>query len=263
MTASNILTHWGPFLVRGDGDRVTEVTGHPSDPDPSALGQSLRQTHECRVKNPSIRSSWLESGPGARPEHRGIDPFVEVSWDEALDLVTHELVRVRNNFGHSAIFGGSYGWGSAGRFHMPGSQTTRFFRHFGGCTDSWGTYSSSAAEGIIPYIFGMSYLEAMAQGTSWSVIADHTELFVSFGGLRLSNTQVSYGGQGPHRTRGWMKHCFDNGVEFVNVSPIRDDIDASFCPHWVHPIPGTDVALMAALIHTLAVERLHLSLIHI
>lgn len=257
MTASNILTHWGPFLVRGDGDRVTEVTGHPSDPDPSALGQSLRQTHECRVKNPSIRSSWLESGPGARPEHRGIDPFVEVSWDEALDLVTHELVRVRNNFGHSAIFGGSYGWGSAGRFHMPGSQTTRFFRHFGGCTDSWGTYSSSAAEGIIPYIFGMSYLEAMAQGTSWSVIADHTELFVSFGGLRLSNTQVSYGGQGPHRTRGWMKHCFDNGVEFVNVSPIRDDIDASFCPHWVHPIPGTDVALMAALIHTLAVERLH------
>ncbi|MBT6273215.1 MAG: molybdopterin-dependent oxidoreductase, partial [Chromatiales bacterium] len=34
-------------------------------------------------------------------------------------------------------------------------------------------------------------------------------------------------------------------------------IGAEFSPRWMHPIPGTDVALMAALIHTLVIEDRH------
>ena len=254
MKSSATLTHWGPFLVEGDGERVLSVKSHPADPDPSPIGQSLHQSRECRVARPSVRRSWLEGGPGTHNERRGEEAFVEVSWEEALDLVAGELARVRDDHGREAIFGGSYGWGSAGRFHMPSGQTFRFFRQFGGCTDVWGTYSSSAAHGIIPHIFGLQFQRAMGQMTAWGVIAEHTELFVSFGGLRLSNAQVSYTGQGPHLTGDWMSRCRARGAEFLNISPLRDDIADGFAPRWLHPIPGTDVALMAALIHSLVAE---------
>ncbi len=256
MKSSALVTHWGPFVVEADGDRVVSVRGHASDPDPSPIGQSLQQATDCRVERPSIRRSWLEDGPGARTELRGREPFVEVSWNEALDLVAGELARVRDVYGHTSIYGGSYGWSSAGRFHMSSGQITRFFRMFGGCTDAWGTYSSSAASGIIPYVLGISYLQGVAQQSSWSTIAEHTDLFVSFGGLRLTNTHVTYGGQGPHHTREWLMRARDSGVSFLNIGPLRDDFEPDLGARWVHPIPGTDVALMAALIHALVDEGL-------
>nr|MCH9673887.1 molybdopterin-dependent oxidoreductase [Gammaproteobacteria bacterium] len=257
MNKTALLTHWGPHLIESDGAEITAVHDHPQDPDPSPLGQSLRQSTACRVARPAVRRSWLEGGPGSRGELRGEEPFVEVEWDEALDLVANELARVRDDHGHSAIYGGSYGWSSAGRFHMAAAQISRFMRAFGGCTDAWGTYSSSAANGIVPYIFGMPYNKAVGEQTAWSQIAEHAELFVAFGGLRISNTQVTFGGQGPHHTREWLMKCAERRVGFVNVSPLRDDLDPALNSRWLPATPGTDVALMAALIHTLVVSDRH------
>jgi biotin/methionine sulfoxide reductase len=252
-----LVTHWGPFIVDSEDDEIVAVHGHPDDPDPSPIGDSLRHVKQNRVARPAVRRSWLEEGPGARPDLRGIDPYIEVDWQTAFDLVAAELVRVRDEHGHSAIFGGSYGWGSAGRFHAPSTQLFRFLRHFGGYTDVWGTYSASAANAITPYILGHDYYRCISMQTSWTVIADNTDLFVSFGGMRLTNTQVTYGGQGPHHTRGWMEQASANGMKFLNISPLRDDIGAEFGARWIHPTPGTDVALMAALIHTLVIEDRH------
>ena len=81
-----------------------------------------------------VRKSWLENGPGSKNELRGIDPFIEVSWDKANKLVAEEFKRVINNFGNSSIFGGSYGWASAGRFHHAQSQLHRFLNCIGGYT---------------------------------------------------------------------------------------------------------------------------------
>ncbi len=249
------VTHWGPFVVTADEGRVTQVEGHPTDPDPSPIGQGLLAATECRIARPSIRRSWLTDGPGAAPHLRGIDPFVEVEWEEALDLVARELARVKAEHGNPSIYGGSYGWGSAGRFHQPSLQLFRFLRHFGGYTDARGTYSSSAADAIIPYFFGMAYGQAVGQQTSWSQIVDHAELIVSFGSLRLNNAQVTYGGQGPHITRHWLEAAKQRGIQFVNVGPLRDD-EEIVDNRWLPARPGTDVALMAALIHTLVDEGL-------
>ncbi|MGI9598926.1 MAG: molybdopterin-dependent oxidoreductase [Acidimicrobiales bacterium] len=246
---TSIVTHWGAFLVESDGKRVTTVRGHPSDPEPSPIGQSLKAATELRVAKPAVRKSWLDGGPGTATELRGREPFVEVEWDEALDLVAAELTRVKQDHGNQAIFGGSYGWGSAGRFHQPSNQIYRFLRQFGGYTDAKGTYSAAAAEAIVPHVLGLSYFQAVGQQASWSIIAEHTELFVSFGSLRLSNAQVTFGGSGPHHTAEWLEKC--GHVQFVNVGPLADD-DAAFVNSRWQPIrPSTDVALMAALIHTL------------
>jgi biotin/methionine sulfoxide reductase len=245
------VTHWGPYLVTSDGDTITEVVGHPSDPDPSPIGQALKAATELRVERPAVRRSWLEGGPGTATERRGRDPFVEVTWEEAIELVAGELNRVADEHGHQAIYGGSYGWGSSGRFHQPSNQAYRFLRQFGGYTDAKGTYSAAAAEAIVPHILGLGYYQAVGMQTSWSVIAEHTELFVSIGSLRLSNAQVTFGGSGPHHTAEWLKKCGD--VQFVNVGPIADD-EASFVnSRWLSLRPGTDTALLAALTHTLIV----------
>ena len=52
----------------------------------------------------------------------------------AITLVSDELRRVRSQHGDSAVFGGSYGWASAGRFHHAQGQLHRFLALGGGYT---------------------------------------------------------------------------------------------------------------------------------
>src|SRR5690606_32575047 len=115
-------THWGIYEVLNEpgGPRLAPFA---ADPDPSPIGLGMLQaSRELRVARPSVRRSVLEHGIGAAPERRGLEPFVEVSWDEALDLAAGALRDVIARSGNEAIFGGSYGWSSAGRFHHAQSQ---------------------------------------------------------------------------------------------------------------------------------------------
>src|SRR5882757_1993808 len=52
-----------------------------------------------------------------------------------------ELRRVVDTHGNEAIYGGSYGWASAGRFHHAQSQVHRFLKLAGGYTFSRHSYS--------------------------------------------------------------------------------------------------------------------------
>ena len=125
-------SHWGAFsvLLRGDG---IEVVPHPEDRDPSNLLGNIPASvsHRARIARPMVRRGWLEGGPGPDPR-RGRDELVPVSWSRALDLVAAELRRVYAIHGPRAVFGGSYGWASAGRFHDAQSQIHRFLNLAGG-----------------------------------------------------------------------------------------------------------------------------------
>lgn len=251
--------HWGAYQVEVQDRRI--VAAHPfaEDPDPSPIGRSIPDVvhHPCRVAQPMVRKGWLERGPERRGGGRGAEPFVPVSWNEALELVAGELRRVRDAFDNTAIFGGSYGWASAGRFHHAQSQLHRFLNQFGGYVRSVNTYSYAAGEVIVPHVFGYDWASVRDGATSWPVIAKHTKLVVSFGGLPLKNTQVSAGGLGKHAVRGWLERCKENGVEFVNISPVRDDTADFLEAEWLAPHPNTDTALMLGLAHALVHEGLH------
>lgn len=251
--------HWGAYQVEVQADRIVAARPFAADPDPSPIGLSIPDVvqHPCRISQPMVREGWLERGPRHHGGGRGREPFIPVSWEEALDLVAGELRRVRGSFGNSAIFAGSYGWASAGRFHHAQSQLHRFLNGFGGYVRSVNAYSFAAAEVIVPHVLGYDWRSIREGATSWPVIARHTELVVSFGGLPLKNTQVSAGGIGRHATRGWLEHCRKNGVEFVNISPVRDDAADFLEAEWLAPRPNTDTALMLGLAYTLVREGLH------
>ena len=119
-------SHWGVFSGQWVDDRLV-VRPHPQDPDPNPIIENFPEAlnHRVRIAKPMVRRGWLERGPGKDPR-RGRDEFVPMEWPEALDLLAGELSRVRDTHGPGAIFGGSYGWSSAGRFHHAQSQVHRF-----------------------------------------------------------------------------------------------------------------------------------------
>src|SRR5262245_60308803 len=112
------LSHWGAFEVDVDGDAVVGVRPFAGDSDPSPLLSNIPGSlrHRARIAEPMVRAGWLERGPGP-DARRGAEPFVPVSWPEAIELVSRELRRVYATHGARAVYGGSYGWSSAGRFH--------------------------------------------------------------------------------------------------------------------------------------------------
>ena len=249
-------SHWGAFRVLTDGNRIVGTERFEKDPDPSAIPATLPSAvhHRSRVARPSIRRGWLDGGDRARGR-RGSDEFVELPWDEALDITARELRRIIDEHGNGSIFGGSYGWASAGRFHHALGQLHRFLNVNGGYVSSFGSYSTAAAQAIIPHVFGLNFLK-MYRGVqnSWPVIADNTRLLVMFGGINPKNSQVSMGGVTHHETDGWFKEFDRRGMRRVNISPQLTDSPAG--AEWWPVIPGSDTALMLGLAQVLESEDL-------
>ncbi|GAA3887208.1 molybdopterin guanine dinucleotide-containing S/N-oxide reductase [Gibbsiella dentisursi] len=249
------VMHWGTYRVATEGGHISSVSPVEWDKNPSRIGLSLAGavTSNTRIRRPAVRLGYLQHGAAAR-DGRGKEPFVEVSWEQALDLVAREMQSVKQRCGNQAIFGGSYGWASAGRFHHAQSQLHRFLKSYGGYTASTNTYSSAAGERILPHILGpLSPLHK--QHTHWSVLAEHCELFVAIGGLPLRNAQVNGGGANDHMLKYWLERMQSNGVQFINLSPVKNDLSAVSNAQWLAIKPGTDTALLLALCHVLIAEE--------
>ncbi|NUP26313.1 MAG: molybdopterin-dependent oxidoreductase, partial [Nocardia sp.] len=131
-------THWGNFRIGRDDDGGLRVTPAEHDPDPSPIGRSLTALHDPdhRIGRPAVRLGYYRDRENSDTSMRGREPFVEVDWDEALDITAGALRSTRERAGNRAIYGGSYGWASAGRFHHTQGQIHRFLRMFGGYTAS-------------------------------------------------------------------------------------------------------------------------------
>ena len=251
-------SHWGTYWVDVADDRVTALRDFEEDQDPSPIGQGILDvlSGPTRITTPMVRKSWLEGGAGAARKKRGQDDFVAVTWDEVNQLVADELRRVRRDYGNQAIYAGSYGWASAGRFHHAQSQLKRFLNCIGGFTSSKNAYSYAAAEVVVPHVLG-TFRGFIDASTSWESIASDCELFVAFGGVPLKNGQISQGGTGAHVQKAGMSAAHKAGVHFVNISPLRSDVMDGVNAEWLAPRPSTDAALMLALAHTLMSEGLH------
>ncbi len=242
-------SHWGVYEVERKHGIALGLKGLAEDPDPSPIGLAMWEAYRSplRIQRPAIRKSWLQKGAGAHPELRGCEPFIQVPWDEALDLLASELQRVREQHGNESIFGGSYGWSSAGRFHHAQSQVHRFLNAIGGYVRSVDSYSLGAARVLMPHIVAPMD-ELMAIHHSWEVLQAHTGLLVSFGGIPAKNGQVSPGGSSEHRIRSGLAKLAASGCRLVNFSPVRDNFDApEGAVEWIPIRPNTDSAAMLAL----------------
>src|SRR3954447_5539814 len=249
-------THWGTYRGEVRGGRLVALHPFEGDPDPSPIARSAPASleHPARIRRPAVRRSFLEKGHAGGGEGRGAESFVEVGWDEALDLVAAEVDRVRREHGNAAIFGGSYGWSSAGRFHHAQSQLHRFLNRIGGYTRSLNDYSRGASLVLLPHLIGTRTMhELRLAPVSWAEIAEHTDLLVTFGGLRRSNAWVVPGGHDRHVGSGLARRA-GASTRIVSLAPAGGDVFGELNHEWIPTMPGTDAAVMLALVGVLVTE---------
>src|SRR6266571_1153575 len=179
------LTHWGAFEAVSDGERLTEVRPWRGDPEPVPLigNVASAQHHPARITSPYVRKGWLDHGPGA--PGRGDEPFVPVPWDTALDLLAGEV--------------------------------RRFLNCLGGYVRHVNSYSLGTSTVLLPYVIADVNV-LLTRATAKSVVAEHSELVVAFGGLSPKNAAVSPGGVSRHNTRSWVSAARARGCRFVSVS---------------------------------------------
>ena len=154
MTHIPHASHWGAFSAEVRDGRI--IASHPfvHDPEPSPIIHGTADAVHAanRIDRPYARKAWLE-GDRDGGTLRGGDAFVALDWDVATRLVAEELRRVTNTWWPS-VFGGSYGWSSAGRFHHAKTQVQRLLSAAGGFTTSLTSYSHGAAQVLLPHVMG-------------------------------------------------------------------------------------------------------------
>ena len=199
------------------------------------VGQIERIYHPDRLQHPLRRV-----GP------RGAGQFERISWDEALDTVARELLRVRARYGNPAILdlsrSGSlsmlHGWGAA----------KRFLYMFGGCTDLW---SNLSAEAEI-FALRMTYGTAAESKISGREPTDYvnSKLIVMWGWSPADGTF----GTG---TQQYLKHARRQGVRIVCVDPRRTRTSVALADEHVFIRPSTDAAALIAMAYVVVSEGLH------
>ncbi len=184
-----------------------------------------------------LRAPLLRTGP------RGSGQFEEVSWDRALDVVAHRLADVKARYGNTAILhlGGS---GSCrGALHNTHSLTTRFLSLFGGYTETYWNYSTAAAHFATPYVLG----------TRRAGIDTAT--------LQFSNLIILWGADVVVtrlgcETAARVREARERGIEVIVVDPRRTATASRLGTRWIPVRPGTDTALMMAVLYVLIEEDL-------
>jgi biotin/methionine sulfoxide reductase len=242
--------HWGYFDAVVENGRIVGTRPFGRDSFPGTLIDGIPDIVHApsRIERPHVREGWLRGE--RRGSTRGKDRFVAVSWDQATRLVAEEVRRVRAEHGDASVFGGSYGWSSAGRFHHARSQLQRFLGLGGGFTSQVTNYSYGAGMTLMPHVLGTN---DVVQGpvTDWRSIIGNARLMLCFGGLPVKNGLVTAGGGGAHDYVPMMKAAVEAGLRFVNISPFRGDAADFLGAQWVPIRPGGDAAMVLAMIQAI------------
>ncbi|MCD8338897.1 MAG: molybdopterin-dependent oxidoreductase, partial [Burkholderiales bacterium] len=161
-------------------------------------------------------------------------------------LVAQHIKRVREKYGNSAIYGGSYGWRSPGQLGNARSLLHRMLNLAGGFTSYLNDYSTACAQVILPYVIGSNGV--YEQNTAWDLICDGTQLIV-FWGCDPTVTNDLDNATSIHEDFEPFQRVKEAKIPCVAVNPLKPDTAEFFGDQcrWIAPRPGTDVAMMAAM----------------
>ena len=252
-------SHWGPFkAVVENGVLIGVQPLMEIDAMPTEMlieGLMSRVYHESRVKYPMVRKSYLENyGGDTKPELRGKEPFVRVTWDEAISLAADAILNTIETYGNGAIFSTSYGgWSHAGVLR-PQVLQGRLFGLIGGHSVTIGDYSGGASQVSLPHIIGD--MEVYSPQTAWEVLAENSEIVVLIGCDPWKNNRIEYRVADHQMYPGWKK-IKENGVQFISINPQYTTTDEEMEAEWVKIIPNTDTALFLAMSYHVYTNDLH------
>lgn len=203
---------------------LTKLRGNPDHP--YSAGELCPKVNRfvARVNDPDrLLTPLIRTGP------KGQGQFRKATWDEALDTVVGRFEEVRQRFGGEAILP----WSSAGTQGLlqENSISRVFFAHLGSSRQTGSICGQAAAHGM-----------AATYGAPLGADAlnlEHAELIVLWGtNTRLTNRHL------------WptIERARAAGARLVVIDPIRT-MTADSADDFIQPLPGTDVALVLAVLH--------------
>lgn len=203
------------------------------------LGQSHAQRvyNPTRIKYPMKRTDWSPGDPN--PTGRGPDAtFERISWDEALDYVGDEMLRVREEYGPESVY---FELGSGGG-GINGTIYSRLAGLFGGTMKAWS----------IDINVGLGFRRITGAGFFNTPTNQATD-------IENANTIVIWGGN-IFESRFQMDaskilDAKENGAKIVVVDPVYNTT-TSKADMWLPIKPGKDGHLAMAMIQVAFEEDL-------
>ncbi len=194
---------------------------------------------EERLRTPLIRRDDApKSADGiiSIDEIRGT--FREASWDEALDVAAAGLDRIRDEHGSSALAG----FGSAKGSNEEAYLFQKLIRA------GLGTNNVDHCTRLCHASSVAALLEMIGSGAVSNPFTDveHADVFIVAGANPTVNHPVA---------ATFMKNAVEDGAELILMDPRATDL-ARFATHSLQFKPGTDVALLNAMLHVIINEGL-------
>ena len=210
---------------------------------PYTFTERNRIYSEDRVSYPRKRIDFNPDGD-RHPENRGRSPYVRISWDEALAIVSNEIKRVRETYGPAAVTAltsSHHCWGNIG---YKRSGFGRFFNLLGFTDvfdnpDSWEGWHWGA-------IHTYGYYWRLGCSEQYDLLEDamkNSDLLV-FWSHDPDSTRAGYSAQESAIWRVWLKEL---GKKMVFIDPFCNYTAVRMADKWIAPRPGTDAALAEAI----------------
>ncbi len=174
--------------------------------------------------------------PLRRVGPKGSGEFEQISWDDALAEIGERLTTIVDEHGGEAVMPFS----DAGNQSILATQgiSSRFFHHIGATRLLRNICGPTVGAGV-----------AMTNGSSLGADAldlEHSKLILLWGtNTKLTNRHL------------WpvIEKARANGAKLVVIDPIRT-LTADDCDQHIQPLPGTDIAMMQAMMHVIIRDHL-------
>jgi molybdopterin guanine dinucleotide-containing S/N-oxide reductase-like protein len=217
---------------------------------PFVHGERRRLYSDERIKYPMRRVDFDPKGE-RNAQNRGKSPYVRISWDEALDIVSSELKRVKDTYGGSAISGmtsSHHNWGIVGYKAGPFARFMNMLEYTPVLDnpDSWEGWHWGAT-----HTYGFYWRLGMPENYDQLTDGLQNAEMIVYWSNDPDSTRGTYSGQEASLWRQWLK---EKGVKMVFIDPFHNYTAAVMEGKWIAPRMGTDTAMAMAIAYVWITE---------
>lgn len=222
------------ILVEEKDGIVISIKGDPKYPDKIPCIRGLNY-HKTFLGNDRLTTPLKRAGK------RGEENFVPISWEEAIELITREWIRIRDTYGPSSRYV-HYGWGVEAVLNGT-NMAKRLLRLDGGHLDYYNSYSTACTNYTTPFLYGTIY-----SGSSYETLVD-SKLIILWAhnpaDTRFDNLMY------------WLRKAKKQGTEIIVIDPRESSTVKALQAQWIGIKPTTDCALMDAMAYVIWKENLY------
>ena len=220
-----VAAHWGVARVRmTDGRPALVPIVEDMRPSERMADYLAGRDGAERLLAPKVREGYLRAcregrDPALTREGRGREAFVEVEWEEALELAARAIERTYADHGPSAVWGRSYGWKNTGEVNNPIGLLRRLLMLKGGFVQTFNSYSTAAIAAIQKVIAGSGDPDVPPAAE----VLEHAERVILWGADPVVTNDIAWTTTLHDTAKVFEAMRTKEGLEVVAVNPVKPE----------------------------------------